>query len=155
MLPHTRGRLELVVEDMGRVNYGPRTGEVKGLIGPVLLGAVELHDWSVCGIDLGQPPRLWQSTPSAVVPGPTAWRATFEAERSDLFLRTDAWGKGYAWINGFNLGRYWRRGPQQTLYVPAPLLIGGSNELVVLELETLETPTAAFAAGPWLGYTDL
>ena len=154
MLPHTRGRLELVVEDMGRVNYGPRIGEAKGLIGPVLLGAVELHDWSVCGIDLDQPPRLWQSTPSAVVPGPTAWRATFEAERSDLFLRTDAWGKGYAWINGFNLGRYWRRGPQQTLYVPGPLLVDGPNELVVLELETLE-PTASFVAEPWLGYTDL
>ncbi|GAA1115597.1 beta-galactosidase [Kribbella jejuensis] len=154
MLPHTRGRLELVVEDMGRVNYGPRIGEEKGLIGPVLLGADELHDWSVCGIDLDQPPRLWQSTPSAVVPGPTAWRATFEAERSDLFLRTDAWGKGYAWINGFNLGRYWRRGPQQTLYVPGPLLVDGTNELVVLELETL-SPTASFAAEPWLGYTDL
>ncbi|NUR94667.1 MAG: beta-galactosidase [Kribbellaceae bacterium] len=154
MLPHTRGRLELVVEDMGRVNYGPRIGEAKGLIGPVLLGAVELHDWSVCGIDLDQPPRLWQSTPSAVVPGPTAWRASFEAERSDLFLRTDAWGKGYAWINGFNLGRYWRRGPQQTLYVPGPLLVDGPNELVVLELETLE-PTASFVAEPWLGYTDL
>ncbi|GAA1581572.1 glycoside hydrolase family 35 protein [Kribbella karoonensis] len=155
MLPHTRGRLELVVEDQGRVNYGPRIGEAKGLIGPVLLGDVELHDWSVCGVELDRVPQLWQATPSAVAPGPTAWRATFELDtRTDLFLRIDAWGKGYAWINGFNLGRYWRRGPQQTLYVPGPLLVDGPNELVVLELETLE-PTAAFAAGPWLGYTDL
>ncbi|MFF0269835.1 beta-galactosidase family protein [Kribbella sp. NPDC004536] len=157
MLPHARGRLELVVEDMGRVNYGPRIGEVKGLIGPVHVGAAEVTDWSVCGIDLDRLPRLWDAagpTPSAVVPGPTAWRATFEADRSDLFLRTDAWGKGYAWVNGFCLGRYWRRGPQQTLYVPGPLLVDGANELVVLELETL-SPTASFAAEPWLGYTDL
>ncbi|HEY3557563.1 MAG TPA: beta-galactosidase family protein [Kribbella sp.] len=159
MLPHTRGRLELVVEDQGRVNYGPRIGEPKGLIGPVRLGAEELTGWSVCGIDLDRIPRLWQSagpTPSTVGIGPAAWRATFEADgRSDLFLRTDAWGKGFAWVNGFCLGRYWRRGPQQTLYVPAPALVDGANNLVVLELETPESPTAAFAAGPWLGYTDL
>jgi beta-galactosidase len=155
MLPHTRGRLELVVEDMGRVNYGPRIGEAKGLIGPVRLGTAELSDWSVCGIDLDQVPHLWHSTPSAIVPGPTAWRATFETDgHSDLFLRTDAWGKGFAWINNFSLGRYWRRGPQQTLYVPAPVLVDGPNNLVVLELETLN-PLAAFAADPWLGHTDL
>ncbi|MGW7685547.1 glycoside hydrolase family 35 protein [Kribbella sp. NPDC054772] len=159
MLPHTRGRLELVVEDQGRVNYGPRIGESKGLIGPIRLGGDELTDWSACAIDLDQLPRLWRSagsTPSAVDVGPTVWRATFEADgRSDLFLRTDAWGKGFAWINDFCLGRYWRRGPQQTLYVPAPVLTAGSNTLVVLELETLETPTATFASAPWLGYSDL
>ncbi|MGZ0147772.1 beta-galactosidase [Kribbella sp. WER1] len=159
MLPHTRGRLELVVEDMGRVNYGPRIGEPKGLIGPVTLGSAELDDWSVCVIDLDHLPRLWQSagaTPTTVGTGPTAWRATFETDAtSDLFLKTDAWGKGYAWINGFPLGRYWRRGPQQTLYVPAPVLVDGTNNLTVLELETLESPTAGFAAGAWLGYTDL
>lgn len=159
MLPHTRGRLELVVEDQGRVNYGPRIGEPKGLIGPVRLGTTEVTGWSVCGIDLDRLPQLWQSagpTPSAVGIGPTAWRTTFEADgSSDLFLRTDAWGKGFVWLNGFCLGRYWRRGPQETLYVPAPLLVDGPNDLVVLELESLESPTADFAAGPWLGYTDL
>ncbi|MFD7154193.1 beta-galactosidase family protein [Kribbella sp. NPDC059898] len=159
MLPHTRGRLELVVEDMGRVNYGPRIGEQKGLIGPVLLGTLELTDWSACPIDLDHLPQLWRAagpTPSTLVPGPTAWHATFESvARADLFLRTDAWGKGYAWINGFCLGRYWRRGPQQTLYVPGPLLVEGPNELVVLELETPTSLTATFTARPWLGHTDL
>ncbi|HZX09069.1 beta-galactosidase family protein [Kribbella sp.] len=159
MLPHTRGRLELVVEDMGRVNYGPRIGEPKGLIGPVQLAGAELHGWSACAIDLDHLPRLWQSagsTPTTIGTGPTAWRATFSTDgRSDLFLRTDAWGKGFAWINGFCLGRYWRRGPQQTLYVPAPVLVDGPNDLVVLELETLDAPTATFTAGPRLGHTDL
>ncbi|MFG1912992.1 glycoside hydrolase family 35 protein [Kribbella sp. NPDC048928] len=159
MLPHSQGRLELVVEDQGRVNYGPRIGEPKGLIGPILLGPDELTGWSACAIDLDRLPSAWNSarpTPSALDIGPHAWRATFETDgQSDLFLRTDAWGKGFAWINGFSLGRYWRRGPQHTLYVPAPVLVNGSNELVVLELETLETPTVTFAPGPWLGHTDL
>ncbi|GAA3091864.1 beta-galactosidase [Kribbella aluminosa] len=159
MLPHTRGRLELVVEDMGRVNYGARIGEPKGLIAPLLLGTTELSDWSVCPIDLDHLPRLWHSagpTPTTIGTGPTAWRATFEADaQSDLFLRTDAWGKGFAWINGFCLGRYWRRGPQHTLYVPAPLLVAGTNNLAILELETPDSPTATFTTHPWLGHTDL
>ncbi|MET9271931.1 beta-galactosidase family protein [Kribbella sp. NPDC003557] len=159
MLPHTRGRLELVVEDQGRVNYGPRIGEPKGLIGPVRLGAEEVTGWSACGIDLDKLPQLWGSagpTPSALGIGPTAWRTTFETDgASDLFLRTDAWGKGIAWVNGFCLGRYWRRGPQETLYVPAPLLEQGQNTLVVLELEVMDTPTATFTGSASLGFTDL
>ncbi|MGW5195691.1 glycoside hydrolase family 35 protein [Kribbella sp. NPDC004138] len=159
MLPHTRGRLELVVEDQGRVNYGPRIGEPKGLIGPVRLGADELTGWTACVIDLDNLPRLWDSagpTPSALGIGPTAWRATFETDgESDLFLRTDAWGKGLAWVNGFCLGRYWRRGPQETLYVPAPLLAPGTNTLVVLELDVMDTPTATFTGSASLGFTDL
>ena len=159
MLPQTRGRLELVVEDQGRVNYGPRIGEPKGLIGPVRLGADELTGWSACVIDLDNLPRLWDSagpTPSALGIGPTAWRATFETDgESDLFLRTDAWGKGLAWVNGFCLGRYWRRGPQETLYVPAPLLAPGTNTLVVLELDVMDTPTATFTGSASLGFTDL
>ncbi|TCC22883.1 glycoside hydrolase family 35 protein [Kribbella speibonae] len=159
MLPHTRGRLELVVEDQGRVNYGPRIGEPKGLIGPIRVGTEELTGWTACGIDLDRVPQLWHcagSTPSALGIGPTAWRATFETDgESDLFLRTDAWGKGIAWINGFCLGRYWRRGPQETLYVPAPLLEQGTNNLVVLELDLLESPTATFTGSARLGFTDL
>jgi beta-galactosidase len=159
ILPHTRGRLELVVEDQGRVNDGPRVGEPKGLIGPVRLGAEEVTGWSACGIDLDKLPQLWGSagpTPSALGIGPTAWRTTFETDgESDLFLRTDAWGKGIAWVNGFCLGRYWRRGPQETLYVPAPLLEQGQNTLVVLELEVMDAPTATFTGSASLGFTDL
>ena len=84
--------------------------------------------------------------------GPTAWRALFAAEpHVDLFLDTSAWGKGIAWVNGFCLGRYWRRGPQRTLFVPGPVLRPGRNELVVLELDVLADPTARFVAGPSLG----
>jgi beta-galactosidase len=158
MLPHG-GTLEIVVEDQGRVNYGPRIGEPKGLIGPVRLGSSELTDWSACVIDLDAVPGLWDSvglTPDAAGVGPTAWRASFDvAEPVDHFLSTVAWGKGFAWVNGFNLGRYWRRGPQETLYVPGPVLRRGRNDLVVLELDVMADPAAHFVAELSLGPREL
>ncbi|TCM35316.1 beta-galactosidase family protein [Kribbella sp. VKM Ac-2568] len=157
MLPRGRGRLEIVVEDQGRVNYGPRIGESKGLVGPVRLGTQPLTDWSACVIDLDLVPGLWDSVSADDPgPGPTAWRSTFTADQSaDHFLRTDAWGKGLAWVNGFCLGRYWRRGPQETLFVPGPVVRAGHNELVVLELDTLTDPAACFVSGPALGPLEL
>lgn len=150
MLPRGHGRLEIVVEDQGRVNYGPRIGEPKGLIGPVLVGSEAVTGWSACAIDLDRVPQL--STSTGVGAGPTAWRARFAVgEATDLFLDTGEWGKGVAWINGFCLGRYWRRGPQQTLFVPGPVLRAEGNELVVLELDVMIDPTARFVAHPSLG----
>ena len=158
-LPRGRGRLDVVVEDQGRVNYGVRIGEPKGLVGPVRLGGRPVSDWSVCAIDLDRVPRLWDGSPAAGAGpgdgpgiGPTAWRASFGAEEAtSLFLDTSGWGKGIAWVNGFCLGRYWRRGPQHTLFVPGPLVAADANDLVVLELEVMPDPTARFVAGPSLG----
>ena len=62
-------------------------------------------------------------------------------ESADTFLALPGWTKGVAWINGFNLGRYWNRGPQKTLYVPAPLLKQGENEIIIFELHD---------AGQWM-----
>jgi len=158
MLPHGRGRLELVVEDQGRVNYGSRIGEPKGLVDPILLGTSPLTSWSACAIDFDHVPQLWDNLPPSdrAAVGPTAWRATFEADGpSDHFLKTDDWGKGFAWVNGFCLGRYWHRGPQHTLYVPAPVIRQGPNSLVILDLDTLPNPTASFAAIQSLGPTDI
>jgi beta-galactosidase len=154
-LPRGRGRLELVVEDQGRVNYGARIGEHKGLVGPALLDGVAITGWEVLAIDHDRVPHLWEAGPheargSGV--GPTAWRALFSAEPDvDLFLDTAHWGKGIAWVNRFCLGRYWRRGPQRTLFVPGPVMRPGRNELVVLEQDVLADPTARFVAGPSLG----
>jgi len=74
---------------------------------------------------------------------------------SDLFLDTSRWGKGLAWVNGFLLGRYWRRGPQQTLFVPAPVTRPGRNDLVVLELEVLGSSLVSFRDAASLGPTEL
>jgi beta-galactosidase len=154
MLPRGGGRLDIVVEDQGGVNYGVRIGEPKGLMGPVQVGGEIQTGWQVCALDLERVPRLWQqeSVPlGGPGVGPSAWHATFAAEPDvDLYLDTTPWGHGIAWLNGFCLGRYWTRGPQHTLFVPGPVVLG-DNELVVLELDVLGDPTARFVPGPSLG----
>lgn len=153
-------RVDLLVEDQGRVNYGPRIGEHKGLIGPVTLDGAELGDWQVLPLDVdgfvvsGSARFAEQPGNGASLSGPVFARGRFDAEPGvDLFLSTAGWGKGQAWINGFNLGRFWDRGPQTTLYVPGPVL-RASNELVILCLHGTEVAVASFVPRPDLGHTD-
>ncbi|MFF1634618.1 glycoside hydrolase family 35 protein [Leifsonia sp. NPDC058248] len=157
-LAPSRGTLTLVVEDQGRVDYGPRIGEPKGLIGPARLNGDELNRWGVLPVDLGSLAPVRDAvcqTDARSLAGPAFARGTFETSGSaDLFLDTSRWGKGIVWINGFNLGRYWSRGPQRTLYVPGALLTAGENELIVLELDAAACTDICFAPAPNLGHTD-
>nr|WP_221420861.1 beta-galactosidase family protein [Conyzicola lurida] len=156
------GVLEILVEDQGRVNYGERIGESKGLLGPAVLGATatgertELTSWSVLPIDLDAPPAgVFAAASIGPVSGPAFAGAVFEIDEPvDLFLSTAGWGKGNVFVNGFNLGRYWSRGPGSTLYVPGPLLRPGRNELVVFETLAIADPMARFVAAPDLGHTE-
>jgi beta-galactosidase len=153
--------LRLLVEETGRVNYDIRIGEPKGLIGtPRIDGAAMPGPWQVRTFDvpaLGQAVADAATDASAIVDGratgPVGLRATFRLhEPADLFLDTRGWGKGYAWVNGFFLGRYWRRGPQRTLFVPAPVTREGENLVVIVEFEAITEATARFLARPDLGH---
>lgn len=78
------------------------------------------------------------SVSGCVNKGPIFYRATFfiKEDPVDTYLDTSGWGKGVAYINGYNIGRYWPlNGPQITLYVPGVILKHGSNELIILEYE--------------------
>ncbi|WP_425453407.1 hypothetical protein [Microbacterium bovistercoris] len=150
--------LRMLVEETGRVNYDSKLGEAKGLIGAALLDGEPLPGpWRVRTFDV---PALAQAVSDAAaepagarVAGPAGLRASFDLDApADLFLDTAGWGKGYAWVNGFFLGRYWRRGPQRTLFVPGPATRAGANEVIVVELETMTDPTARFVARPDLGH---
>lgn len=153
-LPLPGSELTVLVEDQGRVNYGPRLGEEKGLIGTVRLAGEPLTGWSAQALDVDRLPGL-DLTGRTVDHGPTVLCATLELTGpADLFLDTGGWGKGLAWFNGFALGRYWRRGPTRTLYVPGPVTRAGSNRLVVLELEAMADPSAVLVQGPSLGQTE-
>ena len=85
--------------------------------------------------------------------GPTFYRGRFTVDKpADTFLALPGWTKGVAWLNGFNLGRYWEeKGPQRTLYVPAPRLRPGRNELVVFELHGTRSRMVTFRNTPDLG----
>ncbi|WP_102194649.1 glycoside hydrolase family 35 protein [Microbacterium aurantiacum] len=155
------GSLRLLVEETGRVNYDAKLGEAKGLIGtPLLDGSPISGLWRVRTFDvaaLGQAVSDASSDESLIVGGrargAVGLRGTFDLhETADLFLDTAGWGKGYAWVNGFLLGRYWRRGPQRTLYVPGPVTRTGANEIVIVELEAVTDATARFLPRPDLGH---
>lgn len=149
--------LSILVEDQGRVNYDHRLGEEKGLIGGVTLDGAPVTGWRSTPLDVAAIAAAvgGESTDEAATDGPAAWIAEFALDAAaDLFLDTAPWGKGYAFVNGFFLGRYWRNGPQRTLYVPAPATRPGANRLVVLELDQLLEPLAVFADAPALGQTE-
>lgn len=159
-LPRARGELLVLVEDQGRVNYGDRIGEAKGIIGGARLHGETLKNWEVIPVDVAAIPDLLPEVSTDPLPpgplgGPVVVRGGFDLEEpADLFLDTGHWGKGMVWINGFMLGRYWRRGPQRTLYVPGPVVRAGTNDVVVLELDTMLEPEIRFVPRPLLGHTE-
>ncbi|MCC6604238.1 MAG: beta-galactosidase [Anaerolineae bacterium] len=143
--------LDILVENMGRVNYGPNLHDRKGITEAVLLDEQLHFGWEIFCLpldDLAGVPFSTTAQPGA----PAFYRGTFMVEEPlDTFVVLPGWGKGNCWINGFNLGRYWRRGPQQTLYVPAPLLKTGPNEIVLFEVdEVAERPSIQFVNQPIL-----
>ncbi|MCW8377885.1 glycoside hydrolase family 35 protein [Streptomyces justiciae] len=131
-------RVELWVESLGRVNYGPRTGEPKGITGGLLHERQYLHGVRARGLRLDalddiDDVRL-QALPEDGAPG--LYRGTLDVRGAgDALLELPDWTRGFVWINGFNLGRYWSVGPQRSLYVPGPVLREGVNDVWVLELE--------------------
>ncbi len=82
---------------------------------------------------------------------PAFYRFELEIEETgDTFLDFTGWGKGVAFVNGFNLGRFWT-GPQTRLYVPAPLLKQGMNEVILFETEGKARGSIAFMDTSGLG----
>ena len=130
--------LDIFVEAMGRVNFGPEVHDHKGIHGPVTLGGQTLTSWQIFNLPLDDHmlAGLKYTPVTAPTPvGPAFYRATVNvAAPGDCFLDLHPWGKGFAWVNGHNLGRYWNIGPQQTMYIPGPWLKAGDNEIVILDL---------------------
>jgi beta-galactosidase len=151
--PRTGARLVVLVENQGRVNYGPGIHDRKGLLGPVRVNGEELTGWSSSPLPLDSLDALALAAARAEpTAGPAFHRGSFTLDRrADGYLALDGWTKGHAWINGFPLGRYWSRGPQTTLYVPAPVLRPGRNEITVLELHATATRTVELRDRPDLG----
>ncbi|MFJ5954838.1 beta-galactosidase family protein [Paenarthrobacter sp. NPDC092416] len=124
-------KLEILVENLGRINYGPLTGHGKGILGGVLINQRYTFHWTQTPVALAD----WTSQDLAGLAG-----ADFDVtEPADTYIALPDSGKGFVWLNGFLLGRYWSKGPQITLYAPAPLLRAGRNTIKVLELEKAGT----------------
>ncbi|MFC4591724.1 glycoside hydrolase family 35 protein [Sphaerisporangium corydalis] len=155
-VPRPGAVLSLLVENQGRVNYGPGIHDRKGIAGPVLLDGAELTGWTSRPLPLTSLDALTFTATTAPPVGPAFHRGTVDlGEVADTFLAMDGWTKGNAWVNGFHLGRYWSRGPQRTLYVPAPVLRPGPNDITLLELHAApHTPAVTLTPTPDLGPTE-
>ncbi|MBT2497933.1 beta-galactosidase [Agromyces sp. ISL-38] len=132
--------IEVIVESMGRVNYGPRLGEHKGLVGGVRHERQIVHGWDVDAIELAALPSiqgLGVGTGSTPVTEGLPVRSEGIVDVSivgDAVLDVGGLSKGYVWINGELLGRYWDIGPTRGLYVPAPVLRRGRNDVTVVDV---------------------
>ena len=126
--------LEILVENMARINYGPLLKDPKGITEGVRIGNQFLFNWDIYTIPLKDIENIKYGNGNKEE-YPTFYRGSFEVkEVGDTYLDFEGWEKGVVFINGFNLGRYWKAGPQKRLYLPAPLLKEGTNEIVVFEL---------------------
>ncbi|XP_048342941.1 beta-galactosidase-1-like protein isoform X1 [Sphaerodactylus townsendi] len=153
--------LDLLVENMGRINFGANVSDFKGLIHNVTLDSTILKDWFIYPLDIDSavahawPPVAPRSKGNT---GPAFYTGTFTTPgiNWDSFVKFPGWTKGQLWINGFNLGRFWpARGSQQTLFVPGLLLNSSApNIITVLELQKApEEPIVVFLDQPLFNYT--
>jgi beta-galactosidase len=135
---HSGDRLDVLVEGTGRINFSRELRkEQQGINGSVTLAGRELTGWQVFPLPMNHFSQLhFQSPdPGNAATGPAFYQGQFNLQSTgDTFLDLRGWDKGAVWINGHALGRFWNVGPQQTLYVPAPWLKNGTNEVIVFTL---------------------
>ncbi len=139
--------LEILVENMGRINYGAEiVHNTKGIIQPVTINNIALEgNWEMYKLSMEQSPvldnlsksdvyNLGDAKANALKGRPAFYEGAFTlSEIGDTFLNMEDWGKGIVFVNGKNLGRYWQVGPQQTLFVPGVWLKKGENKIIVFE----------------------
>jgi beta-galactosidase len=128
--------LTILVENMGRTNFGPKMMRKKGIIGRCLLDGKIHFGWEAYALPMDNLTALRYGKESGT---PAFYRGRFEIEEcADTFLSVKNFTKGFAVINGFNLGRFWEVGPQKTLYVPKGILKRGENEILIFESDGLK-----------------
>lgn len=125
-------KIGVLVDAMGRVNYGDQMIDRKG-ISDIYIGNQRQMGYDVYTMPLDNLEKLQFITEKKEAP--LFLKGSFSAaSQADCFVHLDGFTKGYVWVNGFNLGRYWNVGPQQSLYLPGALL-KDKNEIIVLEME--------------------
>jgi len=146
-------KMSILVEAMGRINFGRAIKDFKGIVGDVVINteidgnevAWTLKRWTMTPISDNYY-RAARSFDSDAYPNslgkPLAslgkrgyYRGYFNLSKvGDTFLNFETWGKGQVYVNGHAMGRIWSIGPQQTLYVPGCWLKKGKNEVIVLDV---------------------
>ncbi|MDD2559147.1 MAG: beta-galactosidase, partial [Bacteroidales bacterium] len=149
--------LDILVENMGRVNYSKTIHDYKGITHKVSLqdGKVqkELRGFEIYPIPVEDAlsSRLQFAPRSGKCTMPAYYKSHFNLDKTgDVYLDMQNWSKGLVWVNGYAIGRFWEIGPQQTLFVPGCWLKEGSNEIVVLDMQGPSRPVISGITTPIL-----
>ena len=143
---------DILMENMGRVNFGPRMEHQRKGIGQCVQVNGHMHNhWKQYTLPLDNIEKVdFSKEYKEGLPG--FYRFTVDIdETADTFLDFEGWGKGCVFVNGFNIGRFWEIGPQKRLYIPAPLLKKGENEIIVFETEGKTRDTIVLKDEPDIG----
>ena len=143
---------DILVENMGRVNFGPRMEhQRKGIAQCVQLDGHMHNHWLQYTLPLDNIEKVdFTKEYEKGLPGFYRFTLTVN-EPADTFLAFDGWGKGCVFVNGFHIGRFWEIGPQKRLYIPAPLLKNGQNEIIVFETDGKTCDTITLMDEPDVG----
>ena len=144
--------IDILMENMGRVNFGPlMERQRKGIAECVQINGHIHYNWTMYPLPLDNVDRL-DFDRDCTEGLPAFYKFELEVDEAcDTFLELDGWGKGCVFLNGFNLGRFWEIGPQKRLYIPAPLLKIGKNEIIVFETEGKATGVIELKDEPDIG----
>lgn len=140
--------LTIFIEAMGRVNYSRMIHDRKGITEKVEMFTqlesghevvYSLKNWTIDLLDSRTLPTKWAALTAQSTMGKYGkagyYKGSFKVKRQgDTFLDMSTWGKGFVWVNGHCLGRFWQVGPQQTLFCPGCWLKKGENEIVVMDI---------------------
>jgi beta-galactosidase len=152
-IPVARSRLDILVENTGRVNFTTvLRGERKGITKQATLAGKPIANWAIYSLPMDAPDKA-HFVPGKCT-GPCFYRGTLQVDHiADTFLDTGNFVKGFVWINGHPLGRIWNIGPQKTLYLPAPWLKHGANDVIVFDLQGAPGRTISAESAPNLNAT--
>jgi beta-galactosidase len=133
--------LEILVEAMGRLNFGKNIIDRKGITDSVTLNGTTLLNWQIYNLPMDRK-FIWdmRSTSRSLKKPGEFFRGSFVLTRSegnlysDTFIDFSNYTKGIIWVNGHNLGRYWNIGPQKRLYCPSIFMREGMNEIMIFDL---------------------
>ncbi|WP_295203279.1 beta-galactosidase [uncultured Chryseobacterium sp.] len=128
--------LDLWVENNGRINYGPYLADNRhGITESVSVDGQEVPGWKMYRFPFHTVNNFsFSKTTDQKYRQPGLYKGTFSLNQpADTYLDMRDFGKGFVFLNGHNLGKYWQIGPQQTIYVPASWLKKGKNEIVVFD----------------------
>ena len=146
-------KLDILVENMGRINYGPMIRDRKGMTG-IRFGQRNHYGWQMYPLEMKDLSGVKYEKCDGGVEKSSFLRGVLniEGEPKDTFIRLDGFHHGFVTVNGFNLGRYYNdAGPQKTLYCPAPMLKTGKNEIMVFETDSSDRNVIEFVDVPELG----